>query len=400
MQATDVSPVPASDSVADRGAAAANPQADRLSILHVTAPAEVGGLESVVRSLTGGQCRRGHAVAVAPILPTSEAGSHWQDALRTSGVDVVRLVFPGRSYLAQWRAVTDLYRRYRPSVVHTHGYHGDVVAGLAARQLGLPTVTTVHGFTDGGWKNRLYERVQRRALRRFDAVIAVSRAIAADLERSGVARERVHIVQNAFARDTEPLARPEARLALGIGDAERRIGWIGRLSAEKGPDVMVAALALLPPDVRLSVVGSGAERFALERLAGQLRVADRITWHGVVPDAASLVTAFDVVGLTSRAEGTPIVLLEAMAVGTPVVAARVGGIPDMVSDAEALLVEPDDPRALAAAVAATFADPAAAAARAAAAMRRVEQSFAVEPWLTRVESVYAEAMRANGRIGK
>jgi glycosyltransferase involved in cell wall biosynthesis len=163
---------------------------------------------------------------------------------------------------------------------------------------------------------------------------------------------------------------------------------------------MVEALASLPPDVHLSIVGEGPERHALERLARRLGVADRIAWHGVVPGAASLATAFDLLVLSSRAEGTPVVLLEAMAAGTPIVATRVGGVPDVVSDADALLVEADDPRGLAAAVAATLTDPAAAAARAAAAMRRVEQSFAVDQWLARVESVYAAAIRGTAAIGR
>jgi glycosyltransferase involved in cell wall biosynthesis len=393
MQATDVTRVSDPDSVDTRGAVTATQPADKYSILHVAAPGETGGLESVVRSLAAAQRRHGHSVAVAAIIESTEAARHWQDALRASDLEVVRLVYPGRHYVAEWRAVTELYRRRRPAVVHTHGYHADVVAGLAARRAGLPTVTTVHGFTGGGWKNRLYERVQRQAFRRFSAVIAVSRAIASDLERDGVPANRVHVVQNGLARDAEPLPRAEARRALGIGGAERRIGWIGRLSAEKGPDVMIAALAVLPHDVRLSILGGGAGRSALERLARRLGVADRITWHGVVPDAANLVTAFDVVALSSRAEGTPIVLLEAMAAGTPIVATRVGGVPEVVSDREALLVDADSPRALAGAVAATLGDPVAATARAAAAGRRVEQSFGIGLWLGRVDAVYEAAMR-------
>src|SRR5713101_3623616 len=95
-------------------------------------------------------------------------------------------------------AMLELGRRLRPAVVHTHGYRPDVVDAGAARRLGIPTVTTVHGFTGGGWKNRFYERVQRRSHRRFDAVVAVSRPLVEQLLRDGVPPRRLHLVQNAW----------------------------------------------------------------------------------------------------------------------------------------------------------------------------------------------------------
>jgi glycosyltransferase involved in cell wall biosynthesis len=123
-------------------------------------------------------------------------------------------------------------------------------------------------------------------------------------------------------------------------------------------------------------------------LASRLGVSDRICWHGPVPDASTLFTAFDGLVLSSRTEGIPIVLLEAMAAGTPIVASKVGGVPDMLSDSEALLVPPEDSAALAAALDALRADPAGAAARAAAARVRLEREFALAPWLRRYEALY------------
>jgi glycosyltransferase involved in cell wall biosynthesis len=366
------------------------------AILHVAAPAQVGGLESVLQLLAVGQRRRGDRVIVAAILARQDASAPWRDRLRAAGVAVEPIAYPGRSYVSQARALVRLFRRERPALVHTHGYHADVVGGLAARRVGVPTVTTVHGFTGGGWKNWFYERLQRRAFRRFDAVVAVSHAMKPELERGGVPAARLYVVPNAFAADVAPVSRAEARSALGLGAGGVRVGWVGRLSAEKGADVVISAFARLGPHVRLSVIGDGAERGTLDRLARRLGVRDRITWHGVVPDAGRLLAAFDVVVLSSRSEGTPMVLLEAMAAGAPVVATRVGGIPDVVSSAEALLVEPEDPRALAAAITTTLADGRAAAARAAAARERLARDFAVDPWLDRIDAVYDAVARRPG----
>jgi glycosyltransferase involved in cell wall biosynthesis len=107
-----------------------------------------------------------------------------------------------------------------------------------------------------------------------------------------------------------------------------------------------------------------------------------------VADAASLLNAFDVLALSSRTEGTPMVMLEAMASETPIVATSVGGIPDMLSSAEALLVPSQDPRALASAICAALGDRDASAERAARAHARLAAEFGMQPWLARYEALY------------
>ena len=105
--------------------------------------------------------------------------------LRDRELDVVPIDVATRGYLAERAAIASLCRRFRPDVFHTHGYRPDVVDAGVARRLGVPTVTTVHGFTGGGWKDRLYERIQRRAFRSFGAVVAVSQPLRDALLRDG-----------------------------------------------------------------------------------------------------------------------------------------------------------------------------------------------------------------------
>jgi glycosyltransferase involved in cell wall biosynthesis len=158
---------------------------------------------------------------------------------------------------------------------------------------------------------------------------------------------------------------------------------------------MVRAAALLADlPVRVVMVGDGPDLASARAAAERRGVANTIAWPGLVPDAGRLLAAFDLFALSSRTEGTPIVLLEAMAAGVPVVATAVGGVPDVVGPAEALLVPPDDPGALAGAIRDALADPAGARAKAAAAGRRLASEFAVEPWLERYEGVYREAGKA------
>ena len=364
-------------------------------ILHLLAPGEVGGMESVVRLLARGQHMRGDRPVVVSVIESSAHARTFRDALAADGVEQVTLVLPGRAYGSEWRAIRELCRRFAPAIVHTHGYRADLIGGSAARRAGVATVSTVHGFTGGDWKMRVYERLNRIAFRRFDAVVAVSRPLAEELWSTGIDSHRLHLLPNALDMQGTPLDRAAARMRLDVPTDGWRVGWIGRLSAEKGPDVMVHAMARLA-GVALSVLGDGPQRDALHAECERLGVSGRITWHGMVPEAARLTPAFDALVLSSRTEGTPMVLLEAMAAGVPVVATRVGGVPDVVSESEALLVPSDDPAALAAAIDALRRDPAAARTRADAARRRLHEERGVEHWLTQYESVYDAAIRVAG----
>ena len=166
-----------------------------------------------------------------------------------------------------------------------------------------------------------------------------------------------------------------ARRALGIAEETLVAGCVGRLSPEKGADVMLAALAESPPAWHLSVIGDGDELDHLRDLAAKLGAENRVTWHGALANAGSLMAAFDAFVLSSHTEGTPITLLEAMNSGTPIVATDVGGVPDVVDSSQAILVDPKDPAAIARALSQIQNDRLAAAERAKSAHRRLHESF-------------------------
>jgi glycosyltransferase involved in cell wall biosynthesis len=373
-----------------RGGAAPRP----LTILHVAAPARVGGLERVVRSLCAGHRARGHRVHLLAVVDPGEADHPIVAPLAEAGVEVRVLEVAARGYLRERAVMRELCGSIHPDVVHTHGYRPDLVDGSVARSLGIATVATVHGFIRGSLKGRLYEWLQRRSYRRFDAVAAVSRPQVEELAAAGVPQARIHHVPNAWAVHAPPLPPAEARARLGVPEGVFHVGWVGRLGREKGADVLLDALALLRDfPLVASVVGAGREEAALRAQAEALGIADRVRWHGLVAEAGPLFSAFDAFVLSSRTEGTPIALFEAMEAGAPVVATAVGGVPDVVSPAEALLVPPEDPARLAEALRAVRGDPAAAAARARAAGTRLRAEFGADPWLNRYEEIYRQVQR-------
>ena len=338
--------------------------------------------------------RGGEGVHVAAVIEPAEAEQHpFVTRLTSLGVSVTPVVVQARSYLREYRLLSDLVTRLKPGIVHTHGYRADVIGGAVARARRIPTVSTVHGFTGGGLRNRLYELLQRTALRRANAVMAVSGPLANLLVRAGIPRTKVHCIPNGFSPAAQVLTRTEARDALGIPPDRLVVGWVGRLSPEKGPDVMLDALANCDREWCLSMIGEGRDANRLRQRAANLGIADRVCWHGAVADAGSLLPAFDAFVLSSRTEGTPIALLEAMYAGVPIVAARVGGVSDIVTPSDAILVAAESPEAIAQALEKIARERPAAEVRSAHARDTVLRSFSAAPWLAAVDSVYQAAAR-------
>lgn len=318
-----------------------------LRILQVTAPARTGGLESVVTQLAVALRSRGHDVHVAAVLsPGSEVDHPFVSRLRSLDVPVHTLLVGARDYLRERRAIGALADSLKISALHTHGYRADVLHGAVARKAGARHVMTLHGFVGGGWRDRVYEAMQIRAARRADVVVAVSRPIVDRLREAGVERQ-VRLLRNALGPNPQPLTRADARRALGLSGTDTLIGWVGRLSHEKGPDLFVEALAKSPPHIGGVLVGDGPLRDAVRSLAAARGVDARLVFAGGLSDARRYLSAFDAVTLTSRTEGTPMVLLEAMWAGVPIVTTMVGGIPDVVSDREAWCCAPGDSDGLA-----------------------------------------------------
>ena len=360
----------------------------RTSVLHLIHPGETGGAETVVRLLASAQRSAGGRIAVAAVVESEGTGADFFALLNEAGVEVHRVRVGGREYRREQRTMSAFCREFSPDVVHSHGYRADVVDSLHLRGR-VPIVTTVHGFTGGDLRNRFYQWVQCHAYRWFDAVVAVSEPLRSQLSRR-IESARLHLLPNAYAPERGLLERAAARAQLGITNDEFTIGWVGRLSAEKGADVFLEALTQheAPSDVRAVIVGDGAMGPVLQARSARLALDNRVSWKGAIPNARSLLRAFDVLVLSSRTEGTPMILLEAMAAQTPIIATRVGGVEDLLPAGTALLVNAESPAELARAVRGVYTDRAAAVRRAQAARRRLNTTYDVNSWVARYEDIY------------
>lgn len=353
-------------------------------------PADVGGLEQVVASLTASQAAFGVNAHVAAVLDHSaQSGTFAEQLSDLVGFHPIRVA--SRAYLHERKQVRMLALQLKADVIHTHGYRPDILHGRLNRGTRAASVSTVHGFTG---INRCYEYLQCMALRFHDVVVAVSGSLHEQLAERKI--KRIQKIQNSWKPRQEFLPRNEARKLLGLSEGQYCAVWIGRLSREKGPDVLVEAITEFSErnrtrDFSVSVIGDGPELDGLKQTSLQRNL--NIIWHGQIPHAAKYLNAFDVLLLTSRTEGTPMVLLEAMAAELPIIATSVGGVPDMLADSEAMLISDCDPGAISQGLEEYVNSPMAATQNAMAAIRRFRESFGMEEWVKSYNAAYDVAIQ-------
>lgn len=290
-------------------------------------------------------------------------------------VDHPRYYFPpkfGRAWYGHWfrRSIRRAFRaavaEFRPDIVFAPwAYPDGWAAGRLARADGLPAVLQVHG-SDVLLLDEVPAKRRRTAegLRAADGVVAVSRDLAGRLAAFGVEAGRVLVNHDGVDPALfHPGPRAEARARVGLPAGEPVVLFVGNLVAVKAVDVLIRACADLGggggPAPRLVVVGQGPLRPALEAVARDCGIAGRVTFTGpkFLTDLPDWYRAADVFCLPSHSEGVPNVLLEASACGTPWVASRVGGIPEIAGLGNSRLVPPNSPAALAAALRAALASP-------------------------------------------
>lgn len=243
-------------------------------------------------------------------------------------------------------------------LLHTHGYKANIlVGGVPRSRRSLPVVATLHGWTAGRTlgKMRLYETAERFALRRADRVVAVSQKMVDVWSLARRYRGRLEVIPNGIAvpesDDESGKLPPEVERFVQAGPT---IAAVGRLSREKGFDVLLDALARVRSNgvpARLVIAGEGDERSALEQQARHLGLTDSIMLPGYIQSMGQRLNQFAFLCMPSRTEGLPIVMLEALLSGIPVVATSVGEVPAVLEHCQGgRAVPPDDAESLAAAI--------------------------------------------------
>jgi glycosyltransferase involved in cell wall biosynthesis len=316
------------------------------------------GAENMLLNLCASQEKAGCQNSLLLFYNVHVPNVEFYERARRRGISVGMVHCKGR---ADWRAVRQIEEYVREDsidLVHTHGYKADLYGFLAAWRLHKPVVATCHNWVGGTAALGIYNHLDRLALKKFDALAAVSDEVSQRLLDTGVLAKKIKTIANGI--DVQAFERGEPLPAIsGIGG--KVVGMVARLDLQKGFEYLLRAVRELCNifyGLTVVIIGEGPDRKAIEDMVKEYGLQSNVVLAGQQSDMPGVYAAMDVFVLPSLNEGLPMTILEAMAASRPVVATRVGAVPSVIKDGEnGLLVEPRDTDGLRNAIASLLADP-------------------------------------------
>lgn len=327
--------------------------------------------------------RQLHALGIAPHVALLETKGSANAQIRQQLADFVTesILVPCRHQfdVRSIRFLRRYLQEWNIDIVHSHGYKPDFYALATRSRTPARLISTCHNWLGRDLKMRLYAAIDKRLLRRFDAVVGVSTDVTAELRRY-VPVDKVVKIGNGIDPEIFRRILSLDRAKEELGQTRRRlVGFIGRLTHAKGVRDLIDAVPALRAEhknVHFLIVGDGENRPVFERRVRTLGLNGTVSFTGTRTDTSLIYSALDIFVLPSYQEGFPMVILEAMACGVPIVATTVGDIPEMIEHGvSGLLVPPGDIAALSNALAYLLDHPEKAWDMGAAAKRRVGEQF-------------------------
>ena len=319
-----------------------------------------------------------------------------------AGVPVIEIPERGRwdpSVIPELRRIVT---EFQPDILESRNVKSHFLIRLAGLHRRFPWVAWNHGYTMKDPKDRAYNQLDRWSLRGAFRVIAVCKPFAARLEQRGVRPDKIYILHNFVKPYVAP--SPEevhsVRQQSGLGD-ELAIITVGRMSLEKGHANLLSAIALLEdrpglPPHRFVLVGDGQEEANLRRQAASLAIEDRVVFTGFQKNVVPYYALASIFALPSLSEGSPNVILEAMAAGLPIASTNVGGVPEILEDGvTGLLVPAQDPPALAEALRRLLTSEDLRAQLASAGRRQAETAHTLQAYKRELTQFYVDLLSAS-----
>jgi glycosyltransferase involved in cell wall biosynthesis len=329
----------------------------RVKVLQLISSGGYYGAENMLLNLCASQEKSGCENSLLLFYNVHVPNVEFYERARRRGLSVRMVHCKGR---ADWRAVRQIEEYIQEDavdIVHTHGYKADLYGYLAAWRCHKPVVATCHNWVGGTAALGIYNHLDRMALKKFNALAAVSDVVAQRLLAFGVPAEKIKTIANGIDVTAFERAQP---LPLLKDEGSTVVGVVARLDMQKGFEYLLQAareLCKMFPGLRIVIAGEGPDRNAIEEMIEQYGLQSSVVLAGQQSNMPAVYAAMDIFVLPSLNEGLPMTVLEAMAASKPVIATRVGAIPSVIRDGEnGLLVAPKDPEGLRNAVASLLND--------------------------------------------
>lgn len=385
-----------------------------VKVAYVFTPIEFGGAEKVNLLFLQNVDRNQYEICPIVLTRPWEGENLFIEHLRRANYPIHQIAVAqrprneGKDYFRILKCIRRLFNILSEGsfhLIHTHGYFADIIGVPVAKVLKVPHMSTCHGFISNNWNLRVYNWLDKVSLHFCEKIIAVSEDIKSDLVRNGIKKSRIVVIKNAvedtYQENFCKNIRLEKRQELSIEENEFVIGYVGRLSGEKGVKYLIETGCLLKVSgdpFKILIVGDGPERNELEDLADRKGIKEGIIFAGFQSDVENWLPAVDAFVLPSLTEGTPMSLLEAMACGIPVVASAVGGVPLVVdSGRNGILVAPGKPEEIAGAINELQSNEILRKNLAEEAKRTVKLKYNVDDWVRKIETEYLKTIHKEGK---
>ncbi len=359
----------------------ARKKSGKIKIVHIIPTLAMGGAERILTDLIRYGNHKKYDFAVVTLVD----GGPFEQDIRGLGIPYYPLKKTTELGLAMLLELTALLNRLKPDIVHTHLFGGHLWGEVASKLNRVPVLVFSEQNTDvdlGELKHRIKQVLSYGS----SAVVAASEGVRNFLaDEEHISRDKIVVIRNAVSVEKYLSVPPP------LFTEKFRLVCIGRLERQKGHDILLEALSRITQiPWELTLVGDGSLREDLLDRAVLWHIHDRVRFAGTVMDVAPFLADSDAVVMPSRWEGIGLVIMEGMAAGRPVIASRVGGIPELIEQGKTgLLVPPEDSIALAQAITWMWEHPDAARALGAAAREKARTQCNVQEMVTQYEALYA-----------
>ena len=320
----------------------------QIGVLQLRSSSGFFGAENVIFELAKELTRSDYKPFVGVFKNSRNPHIELGEITKSYKIETVFFQSDGQFDLRTLFAIKDFIDNNNIRIIHSHGYKTNIYALLVGWFKRIPVIVTCHPWIKTSPRMRLYARLDKMWLNRFDRIIAVSDEVQKEILNSRVVNSKVSIIDNGIDIDrfTDSFNIDNIRKDFNIKSNLKVVGTIGRLSEEKGHSLFLNAAKLVVErysDIKFIIVGDGPLKRKLQESVLDLNLQNHVVFTGIRNDIPRILTLFDIFVLPSLTEGLPMVLLEAMAAKKPIVATNVGNIPKLIlHNITGLLVNPND----------------------------------------------------------
>lgn len=368
---------------------------NKIKILHLTKGTELYGAQRVILNLVENTSYKSFDSSIATFVSSRHDHGTFIEEIENQCENAITIKCKKRIDIHALQELIAILKNQHIDILHCHEMKSRLYGLIAARVLNIPVVTTHHNWTGANWLVKVYEFLDAFYIRFFDQIVAVSEEVRQAMLKFKVPAKRISVIINGINLKEFQVNRKDIfflKKKMGIQNGAKIVGNVGRLSVEKGHKLFLTAAQLIRkefPAIQFLIIGDGPLKGELEFYVDKLGLKDRVFFPGFCSNIQQLYSLMDIYLLTSSVEGTPMAMMEAMAMGVPVVAINVGGVAKILHyNQSGIVLKNNEPKEVAESVINLLKNPNELARLAANAKKTIEEGHSASQMAKQYEEIY------------